>query len=342
VERRGTLLSSSITFRSQEPSRDMALSASRDGSFATVDLKSASDRLSAYLVQRMFRANLSLLNALSACRTRFIRQRKGTPEYDSKSPDLWRLRKFSTQGSALTFPVQSIVFAIICVGVGRYLSPSSTWRALSRQVRVFGDDIIIPKSWEPQVRLVLHQLGLRVNDTKTHSEGNFRESCGMDAYGGYDVTPAHVLCVPDKSKPRSVASTVEASNNFHMKGMWNVSSFLASTISSQNILTRSPHNGLFGLVSFSGTQIPSRKRWNKDLHCWEAFTLQIFAKPKVSRKDTSANLLQFFTEFPGNHQDPQWYWRSALFPLREFKSGVITGGTPVFRGAWVSLDALAA
>jgi hypothetical protein len=243
-----TILGNCINFFDQEPSRQGALKASLTGEDATIDLKSASDRLSCALVQRMFRSNLSILNAIRACRTRFL-----VNTLDSKCDGLIKLRKYATQGSALTFPLQSIVFSMICLGVGKYNSPRKSLRSIARRIRVFGDDIIVPKEWVDDIIWVLTQMHLRVNQTKTHRSGNFRESCGMDAFRGVDVTPPYLHSLKSKAlNTRDLASTLAVTNNLFMKGFWHTSVWMERTVNGLNKFIPVPHTSRVpGLVSFS-------------------------------------------------------------------------------------------
>jgi hypothetical protein len=328
-------LNNCVDFSNQQFSRDMVLKASRTGNLATVDLSSASDRLSCAVIQRVFRRNKPLLEAFIASRTRYI-----TNEIDQKSPGLHKLRKFSTQGSALTFPVQSIVFAAICIGVGKYLHPYMSYDRLSRQIRVYGDDIIVPVSWEPQLREALHLLGLRVNINKTHVTGKFRESCGMDGYMGYDVTPPYIRRVADKSNAEAVASVVATANNFFMKGLWHTAKLIDKTTATANLAVVGHGSGVFGLKSFTGAPEPTKTRWNKDYHVYETKVLTIMAKSLVLSQDTAACLLQFFTErgyllskdSQGTLNGKLW---SLLNPLMDYESGVAVAGVPVIRNTWV-------
>ncbi len=230
-----TVLRNSINFESQEYSREAALNASVLGDFTTIDLKSASDRISCWLVERIFRGNHSLLKAMIDSRTRYV-----DLSIDKKLPSLIKLRKFTTQGSAMTFPVQSIVFATICIGAmsGPHIS-SKTVAKLGKQVRVYGDDIIIPTRWFARVKRALELLFLKINPNKTHSTGYFRESCGMDAYKGYDVTPPHVNRFLDQSDLSGLTSVIEASNNFYLKGYYHAAQYLASTVPA-GILSKLP------------------------------------------------------------------------------------------------------
>lgn len=206
-----------IRFRDQTANQELALRASRTQSHATIDLSNASDRLSCWVVERIFRRNPSLIHAFHATRTRWVAN-----AIDRKSPQFHKLRKFACMGSACTFPVQSYVFSILAIGTVlhvRGLQP--TIRNISRasqEVQVFGDDIIIPTDcWEVLQGLLGH-LGLKVNQSKTFGIGKFRESCGVDAFDGHDVTPTYSMTYPDVSRPESIISSVATHNNFVSRG----------------------------------------------------------------------------------------------------------------------------
>lgn len=317
-----TCLRGALDFTDQESSRQASRSGSRSGLVATIDLKSASDRLSCWLVQRLFRANRGLLEAFAACRTRYI-----SNDIDAKMPKLHKLRKFATQGSALTFPVQSISFLMLCLGVGSYLHPRWKLEELCERVQVFGDDLIVPVEWEPLVEGLLELLYLRVNQTKTFKEGNFRESCGMDAWDGYDVTPPHVTMRAQESAPRTIASVVAVSNNFYSKGFWHAASWIRKTVPHQDrILVVGRSSGIFGFISNMGAPIPKKVRWGKRYHCHEAEALLVIAKSSTLKQETEGALLQYFTEEPD--------------PRMNYSSGLALAGTPVFKRTWVPIEAL--
>lgn len=286
------VLRNSITFDSQEPSRKAALDASTGNGMATIDLKSASDRISLWLVERIFRKNPPLLDLFRACRTSFI-----DLSIDKKLPSLHRLKKFTTQGSALTFPVQSIIFATICIGVGLHkanLRPTCrNVMRIGRKVRVFGDDIIIPEDWVETTISALTRLGLKVNLDKTHFTGRFRESCGIDAYDGCDITPAYIRRFggPHVS---GVTSVVDCSNNFFTKGLWHTAQMIASTLPKtvgKNIPVRKTSDTSIAFTSFSGDFDHPRikRRWNDD---YQRFEIRVFtAKPRVSALKADGSLL---------------------------------------------------
>jgi hypothetical protein len=315
-----TGIGSSVSFTEQPRSGALALQSSKSRSHATIDLSSASDRVTTWLVERIFRRNPDLLKYMAVCRTRFI-----TNAIDNGSPSLLKLRKFSTMGSALTFPIQSIVFYTICVGVGSYLHPRSSIHTLSRQVRVYGDDLIVPVAWEPLVVQILTALFLRVNESKTFVKGNFRESCGTDAFQGFDVTPIRVNTTDKESDPKRLPSLVASSNNFHLGGFWKTAAWLKSTVPWRHLVPTVQRGArAFGFTTFSGGIAPStrKSRWNDDLHRAETRVIQPFAKLRVVKQHAASSLLQYFTEEPD--------------PYIEYESGLAVAGVPILRRTWVA------
>ncbi len=318
---RQTTIGRSIDFGRQDLSGELALSASATRAFATIDLKSASDRLSCYVVQRMFRKNIPLLSAMIACRTRYI-----TNNIDKKSPKLYKLRKFASMGSALTFPIQSLCFYIVCVTAG-HIAEGISWQKAGRQVRVYGDDLIVPVAWVPLVEELLSLLFLEVNRSKTFVEGFFRESCGTDAYKGYDVTPIRVRQSYDRGKPTSILSIIEASNNFHLGGFWNTASFLVGLVDQyvrKDIPIVDTRSGMFGLRSFTGSYSADCKvRWNRELQRTEIKAFLPTRKKMPRRSEGFPNLLQYFTEEPDKETLSNW------------ESGRFGNPESVYRLGWV-------
>ncbi len=323
-----TFLQGSITLEDQSLSQAAALEASKTGTHATVDLSSASDRLSTRLVEYVFQANRPLLDALSASRTRCVEMPSG---------ELMLLRKFATMGSACTFPVQTIVFALlstwaVMLARGEGKVTSRTLRSYASQVRVFGDDIILPVDGYPVLRSLLATLGLKVNESKSFANGKFREACGMDAHDGVDVTPAYLRAFYSPA-PALLASVVEASNNFFRKGFWRAAAYVESmipdnerkllavtSIRGETLLSRS-----LGLVSFVGESVDHlTQRWNRDLHQWEARSISTIAKVRKTQGQGDGSLLQFFHEEPS-----QWL---------PYKSGQTTGSHVRKHVGWVRVD----
>jgi len=171
-----------INFRDQEINRQLALSSSLSGEFATLDLKDASDRVSVDLVSRLFANNEDTLRCLLATRTTATRLPDGR---------ILTLSKFAPMGSALCFPVEALCFwAIAVAAVMRRLRLQR--QEVGGRIYVYGDDIIVPVDWAPIVTQALELVRLKVNQSKSCVTGNFRESCGMDAFKGVQVTPCRL------------------------------------------------------------------------------------------------------------------------------------------------------
>ena len=300
----------SISFKNQDHSRDLCLKASLDGRLATVDLSSASDRLSCWVVERIFRSNPSILEALHACRSRWLVNATGLGEQYFIT-----LKKYAPMGNGTTFPVQSIVYAIISIACSIYEKGESvTYQTIcshARDIRVFGDDIILPSLAVPSLVQALDHLDLRVNRAKTHFLGHFRESCGMDAYKGVDVTPLYARGLEPGTTATSLVSWVDVCKNAALKGLPNLSYHMEGMIPHElrSLLPRSTENlGCLTLWSYFPGTYGGKRRYNKRLHRWEVLGLQAQTKDVRRKRESYANLLQYFIEAPA----PDSFWSSGF------------------------------
>lgn len=286
-----------VCFEEQELSGQMALRASLDRSLATIDLSSASDRLSCYVVERMLRRNSSLLHCLHAARTRYIR------DDISLETSFIKLKKFASQGTATTFPVQTLIF--LCIAIGVTIKGKITWnkiRRLGSQVRVFGDDIIIPNARYAEMTSTLTALGLMVNEDKSFHIGHFRESCGVDGFKGFDITPIKPKTVISGS-PASRQAILDTTNNLFYKGYWHASDACKSTLGDR-LIRRLPvvgrDTGTPGLASFCGNSFDHLpRRWNELLHRNEYKVIEFSTRVPWIQYGERPALLQYFTEAPG-------------------------------------------
>ncbi len=295
-----------IDFKNQVPSRELCLKASKTGDYGTVDLSAASDRLSCWVVERVFRSNPALLDALFASRTRTVTNAtKRGPDYQVT------LKKFAPMGSGVTFPTQTICYALFSIAVLLYergWKPSmATITACARDIRVFGDDIILPSSAVPTLAHLLHYLYLKVNASKTHYKGHFRESCGMDAYNGVDVTPLYLSSFKLGDAAINLESWVDVSNNAYLKGLWCLSDYMVKLIPSA-IKARIPVShtalGCLTLRTFLPTPPNGKLRISKELHRTEVLGLSFEVQEDKRRRETHASLLQYFLESP--RPDTKW------------------------------------
>ena len=202
----------------QEPNQLLALAGSLDGSLATLDLSEASDRVSNLLVKALFDAYPDLTDLVQASRS---------ARADVRGHGILPVHRFASMGSALCFPVETMVFlTVVLLGIQeawniRFTRPEQI-EALVGWVRIYGDDIVVPVDVVPSVVKSLELFGLKVNDHKSFWSGKFRESCGKEYYDGEDVTICRVrrvlpTCRKDVSE---LISAVELRNHLYKRGWW--------------------------------------------------------------------------------------------------------------------------
>lgn len=158
--------------RGKEIHMQVACRASKHLDFVTIDLSNASDTISRSLVELCLPTDwFKLLDSL----------RSPTTLVQGKT---YYLEKFSSMGNGFTFELETLVFLCLILAC-----PSQDVLVPGHNVFVYGDDIIVPRELSDAVMSVLKFSGLTPNAKKTFTDGNFRESCGGDFFGGVDVRP---------------------------------------------------------------------------------------------------------------------------------------------------------
>jgi len=249
-----SFLSRVIGFDDQDPNRDLARSGSLSGELATLDLSEASDRVSNQHVLALLSDYPLLLGAIQACRSR---------KADVPGHGVIRLSKFASMGSALCFPIEAMVFlTIIFMGIqaesNAPLSRDTLIKRYRRQVRVFGDDIIVPKDNVLSVVDKLHAFGYVVNISKSFWTGRFRESCGRQYFNGEDVSVVRVreMLPTQRQDASAVISAVSLRNQLYWAGCWEtvvwLDDFLGKLMKHYPIVA--PTSALLGRESVLGYQ----------------------------------------------------------------------------------------
>lgn len=268
-----------VNFSDQNVNRDLALQGSVSGDCVTLDMKEASDRVSYWLVKELF-SDTPIWRYLDATRT------EGTilPNGD-KLP----FKKFSPMGSALCFPIESLVHWSVAVA-SLHVYNEVTLKSAMSAVYVFGDDIIIKGQNHSPLFGTFEQLGMKFNAEKCCTNGFFRESCGMDAFHGECVTPTKVK----KRLPRSpkdataYASYIDYCNNLWSTGYLRTSEYIRLYLEKiyGRIPVVRPNSSVPGLKNIFGTRAPYsqqfKSRYNNALHCIEYYLLGMRAC-KISR-----------------------------------------------------------
>jgi len=281
-----------INFSDQSINQKLALSSSSTGQLATIDLSDASDRVPLSLSLEMFRSNPDFQDAIEACRSNNAELPNGTI--------IGPLRKFASMGSALCFPVEAMYFYTVCVVAlleiqNLPVSPRNVFN-VSRGLYIYGDDIVVPAMYAVSVLDHLRKYNCKVNDAKTFYRGSFRESCGIDAFDGYEVTPTYLRQERPENRQQAdrLISWTATANSFYLKGYWRTATFMFKTL--EGILGNLPYvsrnSPALGRISFLG--YCSAERWNKGLQRLE---IKAFVPSPVYRKDKLSGygaLLKYF------------------------------------------------
>lgn len=178
--RRSSYLRRRINLADQTRNQELAELGSLGGMFCTIDLSAASDSVSLDLVRTAF-YRTPLLAPLLCTRSYNCDYKRGENPIE--------LKKFAAMGSAVTFPVECLVFAAICE-----FSILETGDDPRRSdYSVYGDDIVIETEYYDSVVRNLQRFGFTINSDKSFngssSYGFFRESCGGEYLNMVDVTP---------------------------------------------------------------------------------------------------------------------------------------------------------
>jgi hypothetical protein len=282
------ILRHSLTLDSQVPNQVLAREGSLSGNWCTIDLSSASDRLSLQVVEQLFANRPRFLEALLASRTPNV-------NFDG---NVITLKKYAGMGNATTFPVQSVVFALLAITAITesecYLTTEKLIRA-AKSVRVFGDDIIIRTEHYQAVADWINSLGLKINQGKTFNKGFFRESCGLDAYKGYDVTPVYLRYDPEliATDPNAFVSIVSTSNQLWLRGYYSAATCLKEMCDKVRNLPLVPLDSS-GIGWHTRQNLTTIQRWSRTLHRFEFQTYVPSGKRRKDRLDGVPALLKFY------------------------------------------------
>lgn len=171
----------------QDLHRRVARESSISGTYATIDLRQASDLLSSALVKLLIPDQW--FTPLDDLRSPTTLVREG------KVDKVVVLEKFSAMGNGYTFELETLVFLCVCMAIMRRKGQKPLPGV---NVFVFGDDIIVPTEHARDVIAALRFLGFKTNEEKTFLSGPFRESCGGDFFEGVDVRPFFLKELPSE------------------------------------------------------------------------------------------------------------------------------------------------
>ncbi len=300
-----------IGFDDQAPNQRMAEEGSLTGELATLDLSSASDLVSNQLVIEALRQFPNLSEAVQACRSLTA---------DVPGVGVIPLAKYASMGSALTFPLEAMVFLTVTIMGVRDESRTqmepisrSELKRLISTVRVYGDDIICPRRCVSSVISYLELYGFEVGLHKSFWTGSFRESCGKEYFMGHDVSivkcrrplPSSLTDVDD------CISAVSLRNQLYQSGLWKTAAWLddrLDVIFKGRYPTVVPTSSVLGRHSFLGYQA---ERMHPDLHAPLVKGYVVSAPLPKNPLDGEAALLKFLTKRGDEPYDSQHLERSG-------------------------------
>jgi hypothetical protein len=304
----------SVNFTSQDSNREYArLSSQGILSLATLDLSEASDRVHLSLVDDILDGLPNLRDAILSCRS----TRADVPGYGVKT-----LSKFASMGSALCFPVEAMVFyTIVMLAIHEAQNIRPTYASIKKfkaGVRVYGDDIIVPIDMVQAVVRHLQAFGLKVNENKTFWTGKFRESCGMDAYDGMEVSPTYVrrIAPSDRRDAHEIVSWVSLSNQLYKRGYWRAAHYCRRVVEKvlrlplKLIGSRSAGLGLHTFKEWVQSD-----GWDKQLHRLITRVPVLRSMPRPSELDGWGALLKYFLRRSDEPFEDRLHLKRAGRPL---------------------------
>lgn len=320
-----SVISRFVTLNDQTANQQAAIHGSTYLSSDTIDLSSASDSVHAELVRRIFPPDW--LFYMFATRSYKVKLLDG---------EIRQVEKFAPMGSAVCFPTQCIIFTAVCIyaylaythrkttgswictkddvvfllnSIHKARSGSTPFTRLLEPPVVYGDDIIVDSRTTSIVIATLERLGFAVNVDKSFTgSSSFRESCGVYAYEGLDVTPV-LFRLPFFRRgdwdAKVYASFIGSINEFRKNGYHAVASFLLSILKDYGFkypLPFSSNPNAFGLFTLNKHKVnPKFFRFNASWQVNEELVQSI--GPRKTKRAKPENLDAYSLD--------QW-WRSRV------------------------------
>jgi hypothetical protein len=277
-----------VRFTDQSVNRRFARRGSVYGEYATLDLKEASDRVHCELVRLLFPEHIFC--ALMAARSNSTTLPSG---------ECLNLNKYAPMGSALCFPVMALT-------IWSLLAAYAPDNDVRKNIHVYGDDVIVPTGYAGQAMNVLECFGLKINRDKSCFQGFFRESCGLEAYKGVEVTPVRIRTVwTSRQSPSAYASWISYYNQFLERSMPLVAGVIKDALEELYGSIPGPELQDSAPCFHDRTHVfRGKKRWNCHLQKWQYHVLTITSVIHRDEKEGWHRLLRYFSESDISPPDP--------------------------------------
>lgn len=257
----------------QDQHKILAQQGSRTGKLVTIDKRKASDSFVREHMQMLLPEDW--FEALELARVPNI----------TVGGEKIVLRSYMLMGSGHTFPLQTLLFYALAKATSELLNAKGP-------VRVFGDDIIMPRSSANQYITVAQELGFSINGDKTYVDGPFRESCGGDYHNGLDVRPAMPEGTFERVPKRNYLSFLYRVTNSLLE-KWDASQVpLAIGTLAREIRLHEPKGLLLGVKGVHGkdscllNELPNEDMVKPTIRVidWVVYVEQLLLVPVVKRR----------------------------------------------------------
>lgn len=271
------LTAGSICFERQDLSRRRSRNFQ---SYSTIDLSDASDLISKQLGRILLSKRVYRL--LCASRSRFVLVRGAR----IKSNALF------TMGNALCFPLETLIFWALSLAalLERDECPLACASEKARHVRVFGDDIIVPRRAFDDVLDALCRAGAKPNLSKCCHRSLAREACGAWWYGGVDCGVSR-MSKTSLHGFKDWTSGLDQARNLNSLGLSRLSRVILDQI---NLISPVPY-GYFGLPGSKDEVNRAFLRYNRSLQRWEFRMPSGNGAPSPRTLPGEAGLYAYFT-----------------------------------------------
>lgn len=282
-----------VNFYDQTINGKLALEGSRTQQWSTLDMKEASDRISTSLVELLFDDLPRLKARLIALSTKYIELPDGST---------LKKRKYAPMGSALCFPVESIIHYALAYAAYKVHNPGVHRSEILKNIYVYGDDLIVKQGYEEPLFQEFPQYGLKFNEAKSCYTGYFRESCGIDAFYGVDITPQKVKKLHLTRGDGSALSTQLAMfHGFYKRGLWEIArvwqDWITSVVGYLPYVTEESGN-LGWIVDQKYIELANketRRKWCSSTQQWLLLVRKICARPNRSMIGGWETLMRYLT-----------------------------------------------
>jgi hypothetical protein len=307
------LTRNSINFDSTVRSQNAA----RYSTNATIDLKDASDLLSNRLCKLVLPGR---------CYKLLTRYRSSRIDVFG---EIIVNRSFATMGSALCFPIETLVFFSICLAAMLIQDKLSVDRIDDARfikgyvkrghLHVFGDDIVVDEFYAVAVMRALESCGLLINNKKTCLNGLAREACGSWYFCGSDVRIVRFK----RSKLTNLRDWLAVNDQVCAIGPFRRTVHAISLLAEHLCVPPYGHLGFQAkMVEVNGRLTPAARalsksyRWNSNLQRLE-FRMPVSSYTLTPRLTDEEGLYAYFTEqairpgFRGDTLSIDWKWVSV-------------------------------